>query len=153
MAGPGTHVAWRTSAGRPVCVLVCDGSCVGHLVDARRMQRLDLTGDGVCTERPDALAVEEPLTLRVDSLVVTTTMRTPGHDLDLALGWLVAEGCIRRPDDVLTAIACDANTVDVSLAGGVTPPRVRLTTTSSACGICGSDAVEDVLGRTSRRPT
>ena len=132
---------------------MCDGRHVGHLVDARRIQRLDLTGDGVCTERPDALAVEEPLTLRVDSVVVTTTMRTPGHDLDLALGWLVAEGCVRRPGDVSTAIACDANTVDVSLAPGVTPPRARLTMTSSACGVCGSDAVEDVLARTAPRST
>lgn len=129
---------------------MCDGRWVGHLVDARRIRRLDLTGDGVCTERPDALAVEEPLTLRVDSVVVTTTMRTPGHDLDLALGWLVAEGCVRHPGDVLTAIACDANTVDVSLGAGVAPPRPRLTMTSSACGVCGSDAVDDVLMRTSR---
>ncbi len=80
-------------------------------------------------------------------------MRTPGHDLDLALGWLVAEGCVRRPDEVSTAIACDANTVDVSLAPGVSPPRVRLTMTSSACGVCGSDAVEDVLARTAPRST
>jgi FdhD protein len=120
---------------------------VGVLVDGRRIRRLDVSGDGSATDRPDALAVEEPLTVRVDGTVVTTTMRTPGHDLDLALGWLVAEGSVRRPADVVTAIACDASTVDVSLAPGVTAPRVRLTVTSSACGVCGSDAVEGVLAR------
>jgi FdhD protein len=120
---------------------------VGHLVDGRRIRHLDLSGAGTSTERPDALAVEEPLTLRVDGTVVTTTMRTPGHDLDLALGWLVAEGSVRRSADVVTAIACDASTVDVSLAPGVTPPRARLTVTSSACGVCGSDTIEDVLRR------
>jgi FdhD protein len=120
---------------------------VGQLVDGRRIRRLDVSGDGTATDRPDALAVEEPLTLRVDGVVVTTTMRTPGQDLDLALGWLVAEGSVRRSADVVTAIACDPNTVDVSLASGVTPPRPRLTITSSACGVCGSEAVDDVLAR------
>jgi FdhD protein len=120
---------------------------MGHLVDGRRIRRIDVSGDGSSTDRPDALAVEEPLTLRVNGVVVTTTMRTPGHDLDLALGWLVAEGSVRRSADVVTAIACDDNTVDVALAQGVTPPRVRLTVTSSACGVCGADAVDDVLGR------
>jgi FdhD protein len=119
-------------------------------VDGRRIRRVDVSGDGTSTDRPDALAVEEPLTLRVDGVVVATTMRTPGHDLDLALGWLVAEGSVRRSEDVLTAIACDASTVDVSLAPEATTPRPRLTVTSSACGICGSDAVGDVLARLPR---
>lgn len=126
---------------------MCERCGVGVLVDGRRITRIDVAGAGTSVERPEALAVEEPLTLRVDGTVVTTTMRTPGHDLDLALGWLVAEGSVRRADDVVTAIACDANTVDVSLSPGVTPPRARLTTTSSACGVCGSDAVADVLSR------
>jgi FdhD protein len=120
---------------------------VGQLVDSRRITRLDVSGDGARSERPDVLAVEAPLTLRVGGEVVTTTMRTPGQDLDLALGWLVGEGCLRRPGDVVTAVACDADTVDVALAPGVTAPRKRLTLTSSACGICGSDAVDEVLAR------
>jgi len=126
---------------------VCERRDVGQLVDSRRITRLDVSGAGARTERPDVLAVEEPLTLRVGGEVVTTTMRTPGQDLDLALGWLVAEGCVRRPDDVVTAVACDADTVDVTLAVGVVAPRPRLSLTSSACGICGSDAVDEVLAR------
>ena len=126
---------------------MCERRGVGQLVDSRRITRLDVSGEGVRTERPDVLAVEEPLTLRVGGEVVTTTMRTPGQDIDLGLGWLVAEGCVRLPDDVVTAVACDTDTVDVTLAVGVTAPRKRLSLTSSACGICGSDAIDEVLAR------
>ena len=116
-------------------------------MDSRRVTRVDASGPIRSVERPDTLAVEAPLTLRVGGDVVTTTMRTPGHDLDLALGWLVAEGAVRHPEDVVTAVACDASTVEVTLAPGVAPPRPRLVLTSSACGVCGSDAVDDVAGR------
>jgi FdhD protein len=74
-------------------------------------------------------------------------MRTPGHDLDLALGWLVSEGVVREPAHVVDAVACDADTVDVRLADGVAPPAPRLGSTSSACGICGSDSIAEVLTR------
>src|SRR5438045_1191055 len=104
---------------------------MGHLVGTRRIGHIDLSGATTFAERPDALAVEEPLTIRVGGTVVTTTMRTPGHDIDLALGFLVAEGSIRRPEDVRQAVACDASTIDVLLAEGVAAPRPRLTVTSS----------------------
>src|SRR5512141_582182 len=87
-------------------------------------------GPGGRTSRPDTLAVEEPLELRVNGEPYTVTMRTPGHDLDLALGFLVAEGVVRHPEQVRSAIHCpdaarDAdgrptnNVVDVTLAPGV----------------------------------
>ncbi len=96
---------------------------------------------------PDQVAVEEPLTLRIASVTVATTMRTPGHDLDLALGWLVAEGVVRRPQDVVDAYSCDPDTVEVRLANGVRPPAARLGATTSACGICGADSIAEVLAR------
>lgn len=117
---------------------------MGRLVDRRRMTRVR---DGVVTEVVDQLAVEEPLTIRVNGVDTATTMRTPGHDIELALGWLVAEGVARKPEDIVGAIACDENTVEVRLAASLTPPAPRLTMTSSACGICGADSIAEVVGR------
>jgi FdhD protein len=115
--------------------------------------------DGRWAVRPDMLAVEEPLEIRVDDVPFTVTMRTPGHDLDLALGFLVAEGTLSRPEDVVSARHCpdaarDAdgrkthNVVTVDLAPGVPPPAaVRHRLVSSACGICGSASIEAVRTR------
>jgi FdhD protein len=120
---------------------------MGRLVDRRRITRVR---DGVTTEIADHLAVEEPLTVRVNGVDITTTMRTPGHDIELALGWLVSEGSAKRPSDVVGAIACDENTVEVRLAADVAAPVARLTMTSSACGICGTDSIDDVVARRGR---
>ena len=103
--------------------------------------------DGVATEVVDQLAVEEPLTIRVNGVDTATTMRTPGHDIELALGWLVSEGTVHAPRDVVGAIACDENTVEVRLASRLIPPAPRLTMTSSACGICGTDSITEVVAR------
>ncbi|MDH4159380.1 MAG: formate dehydrogenase accessory sulfurtransferase FdhD [Actinomycetota bacterium] len=115
--------------------------------------------DGVVDERVDSLAVESPLTVRlgsadqVDQLAaVLTTMRTPGHDIDLALGWLVAEGVLLAPEDVTEARECrrlddDGNvgeTVEVRLRTD-RRPRERLSWASSACGACGTIAIESVV--------
>jgi FdhD protein len=127
---------------------------MGHLVDRRRVLRIRGAGtDAVSAqEQPDQLAVEAPLTLKFRGETVATTMRTPGHDLELALGWLVAEGVARRPGDVLEATSCDPDTVQFRLAPGVTPPRARLGATSSACGVCGSDTIDEVLARRGPAP-
>jgi FdhD protein len=109
--------------------------------------------------RPDTLAVEEPLEIRVDGAPFTVTMRTPGHDLELALGFLVAEGVIRGGDQVRSAVHCpdaarDAdgrpthNVVDVTLAPGVpAPARERQRQVSSSCGICGTESIDAVRTR------
>lgn len=114
-----------------------------------------VTGDRR-VRRPDTLAVEEPLEIRVDGEAFTVTMRTPGHDLDLALGFLVAEGVLRHPDQVRSAVHCpdtarDAdgrpthNVVDVALAPGVAAPMAsRRRQVSSACGICGTESIDAV---------
>jgi FdhD protein len=127
---------------------------MGHLVDRRRVLRIRGAGTDAASgqEQPDQLAVEAPLTLKVGGETVATTMRTPGHDLELALGWLVAEGVARRPGDVLEATSCDADTVQLRLALGVIAPRARLGATSSACGVCGSDTIDEVLARRGPAP-
>src|SRR5436305_10401905 len=76
---------------------------VGRVTVRRRVTRVDATR---VVDRPDTLAVEEPLEIRVDGRAMTVTMRTPGHDLDLAIGFLVTEGLVRSPSDVTAATNC-----------------------------------------------
>ncbi len=101
-------------------------------------------------EQGDAIAVEAPLTLVNDGEVLVTTMRTPGHDLELAAGWLVAESDVQEHSDITTLAALSASaddttdTVRISLAPGVEGPRPRAFVTSSACGICSADVIAGV---------
>ena len=100
-----------------------------------------LHGDGT-SSAPDDLAVEAPLTLSLDDEVLAVLMRTPGHDLELAAGWLVAESDVRRPDDIAGMQASrEGDAVRVSLRDGVTPPRSRAFVTSAACGVCSADVI------------
>ena len=93
-------------------------------------------------EERDELAVEEPLEIRVNGRAVAVTMRTPGHDEELALGFLVSEGV--RPANARPAADLAANTIDVT-AGDFDPARVeRNFYTSSSCGVCGKGALEAV---------
>jgi FdhD protein len=90
----------------------------------------------------DVVAVEEPLEIRIGGEPVAVTMRTPGHDEELALGFCLSEGlapsAARVPDDLA------ANTVDVE-AAGFDPERLkRHFYTSSSCGVCGKGAIEAV---------
>ena len=91
----------------------------------------------------DAVAIEEPLEIRVGGEPVAVTMRTPGHDDELALGFLYGERLIDRPWDLGLTDDLAANTVDVK--GTLCRPvdRRRFYTTSS-CGVCGKGAVEEV---------
>jgi FdhD protein len=94
------------------------------------------------TETEDVVAVEEPLEIRIGGEPVAVTMRTPGHDEELALGFCITEGlaptAARIPDDLA------ANTVDVE-ATGFDPERMRRNFyTSSSCGVCGKGAIEAV---------
>jgi FdhD protein len=121
--------------------------------DGRRVSRYT---DGEFAQRPDVLAVEEPLEIRIGQSPLTVTMRTPGDDIDLALGWLVAEGAIHRPDDVISVRERSqampdgppARSVEIDLAPGVVAPRARAFLTSSACGVCGADAIATIHART-----
>ncbi|HEX6917245.1 MAG TPA: formate dehydrogenase accessory sulfurtransferase FdhD [Phycicoccus sp.] len=124
--------------------------------------RVDL-GHAARTERVDTVAVEEPLEVRVGSEVVTTTMRTPGDDFDLALGHLLTEGMIGSAGDVATMMHCTDvgpdgsptfNVVEATLGPGVgllRPARERTEAMTSACGVCGSASV-DAVRTTSRFP-
>ena len=92
---------------------------------------------------PDEIAVEEPLEIRVDGRSIAVTMRTPGHDDELAVGFLRSEGIAAvsaRPTADLAA-----NVVDVEVDGDVDFERLaRNFYTSSSCGVCGKGALEAV---------
>jgi FdhD protein len=108
----------------------------------------------------DAVAVEEPLEIRVDGEPVATTMRTPGADADLALGFLFAEGIVTGRADVASVAHCGrpgdegyGNVVDVVSAAGMRldPERLldghRVAPISSACGVCGRRSIEALAAR------
>lgn len=134
---------------------------MGRVTARRPIVRLSPTGE---RRRPDTLAVEEPLELRVNGSALTVTMRTPGDDVDLAHGFLLTEGVIRSRDDVDTARYCAGATVDgentynvldVTLAPGVAPPDASVTRnfyTTSSCGVCGKAALDAVKLATRHPP-
>ncbi|MGC9666893.1 formate dehydrogenase accessory sulfurtransferase FdhD [Planosporangium sp. 12N6] len=126
--------------------------------------RIDLASTNPTVRRaPDHVAAEEPLEIRVGPAgpakrsPLAVTMRTPGDDLDLAIGFLLTEGIIGSAEDVYTAQLCagdDApntyNVVDVVLSPGVDPPATDPTRnfyTTSSCGICGKASIDAVRTR------
>jgi FdhD protein len=93
--------------------------------------------------REDEVAVEEPLEIRVDGRPLTITMRTPGNDEELALGFLYGEGLIDGPHDAGPTEDFANNTVEVG--GPLTrDPGERRFYTTSSCGVCGKGALEEV---------
>jgi FdhD protein len=99
---------------------------------------------------PDELAVEAPLTLSLGDDVLAVLMRTPGHDLELAAGWLVAESAVRAADDVARMRESrEADGVRITLRPGVAPPRSRAFVTSASCGVCSADLIDMLPPRTS----
>jgi FdhD protein len=91
----------------------------------------------------DEVAIEEPLEIRIDGAPLAVTMRTPGNDEELALGFLVGEGLIDAVREAGPAADLAANTVEV--AGPLLrEPTARSFYTTSSCGVCGKGALEEV---------
>ena len=115
-------------------------------------------------ERTDTLVVEEPLELRTDGKALAVTMRTPGHDVELAHGFLLTEGVIASGADIASARYCDGvddegantyNVLDLTLAQGVAPPETgveRNFYTTSSCGVCGKGSLDAIRLRTKHSP-
>lgn len=103
---------------------------------------------------PDQVATEEPLEIRVNGKSISVTMRTPGHDKELAAGFLYTEGIIHSPKDITEIVGCqnpksdlDENTINVFLWKGAAFNPSQLTRhfyTSSSCGVCGKASMEAV---------
>src|SRR3954463_12768358 len=104
---------------------------------------IHLTARIVREGREDRGAIEEPLEIRVDGEPLSVTMRTPGNDEELALGFLYGEGLIDGPHEVGLSEDLAANVVEVSGPLLRDPGRRRFYTTSS-CGVCGKGALEEV---------
>ena len=68
--------------------------------------RISRSAGGTLEAREDRVTVEEPLEIRVGAETLAVTMRTPGHDFELAAGWLVAEGVIKRPEEIVRFEHC-----------------------------------------------
>ena len=115
---------------------------------------------GAHSRRPDTVAAEEPLEIRVAGAPLTVTMRTPGADFDLVHGFLLTEGLVAGAEEIGGLRYCDSvdaegrntyNVVDVELAPGVPPPAPGLERTfftSSACGVCGKASIDALRTRT-----
>jgi FdhD protein len=119
--------------------------------------KINLDAGGEPRRRPDELAAEEPLEIRVRKSPLAVTMRTPGQDIDLAMGFLLGEGIIGSPDDVVTAQLCAGtdtpntyNVVEIVLGADVPPPVTdpsRNFYTTSSCGVCGKASIDAVRTR------
>jgi FdhD protein len=112
---------------------------------------------GRAEARSDAVAVEEPLEIRISGDPLLVTMRTPGHDHELCAGLLLAEGLIETVADLTGITHCGrpgdegyGNTIDATLAPGVVIDESRFearrgTIVSASCGVCGRRAIDDLL--------
>ncbi|MFI5122064.1 MAG: formate dehydrogenase accessory sulfurtransferase FdhD [Vicinamibacteria bacterium] len=114
--------------------------------EARRMlTRIERDG------QPDQVAIEEPLEIRVDGKPLAVTMRTPGHDEELALGFLHGEGLVDGPRRAGPTEDLAGNVVEVVGPLAREPERRHFYVTSS-CGVCGKGALEEVASHAPRLP-
>jgi FdhD protein len=125
---------------------------------AVRSQRILRFEAGVFAAREDRVSVEEPLEIRVGATTLAVTMRTPGHDFELAAGWLLAEGVVHRCEEIVRIEHCrqvrspeeEGNIVLVHTtepAGAHVDRARRLSVTSSSCGLCGKGTIESIRGQ------
>lgn len=126
---------------------------MGRVTQRRKASHITVDG---AVSRPETLAVEEPLELRLNGSALTVTMRTPGSDIELAQGFLLTEGVIGHRDDIARVEYCRGtgddglntyNVLDVTLAPGVPMPDVDVTRnfyTTSSCGVCGKGSIDAV---------
>jgi FdhD protein len=103
--------------------------------------------DGSLEYLRDDLTIEEPLEIRIGRKTLATTMRTPGHDDELAAGFLVSEAIVRDRSAIAKISADGGNRVIVSLAEGVKlklSSAQRFGTISSSCGLCGKTSIDEI---------
>jgi FdhD protein len=130
---------------------------MARTMNRRPVVKINLDAAAEPRRRPDDLAAEEPLEIRIRRTPLAVTMRTPGQDIDLAMGFLLTEGVIGTAADVVTAQLCAGtdtpntyNVVDVVLGDDVPPPETdpsRNFYTTSSCGVCGKASIDAVRTR------
>ena len=134
---------------------------------ARASRSVDLTQvtewhDGIATRKDDFLAAEEPLEIRIGENPLSVTMRTPGHDVELAAGFLFTEGLVQRREQIvaLESVTGDndgkrGNVVRAELSSEALPDFEKLRRhffAASSCGICGKASIDAVRSRLLRIP-
>src|SRR6185437_13272621 len=103
--------------------------------------------DGSLEYLRDVLTIEEPLEIQIGGKTLATTMRTPGHDDELAAGFLVSEAIVRDRTAIVKISRDGDNTVMVDLVG---VPKLKLSsaqrfgTISSSCGLCGKTSIDEI---------
>jgi FdhD protein len=132
---------------------------MGRITARKRVTRIILgenPADTTLSRREDVLAVEEPLEIRVGGTSLSITMRTPGHDFDLATGFLISEGVVAHTGEIAAIRYCAGvteegentfNVLDVTLAKGVAAPDPSLERNfymTSSCGLCGKASIDAV---------
>ncbi|MFJ2145573.1 sulfurtransferase FdhD [Arthrobacter sp. MYb214] len=135
---------------------------MGRKIVRRRVVRATLEGSRV---REEKLAGEEPLEIRFGHTSYTTSMRTPGDDFDMVTGFLVGEGIISAPEHLASLRYCAGtdeagnqtyNVIEVQLGAGAKHPDLlaaRNVVTSSACGICGTNSIDEVRKKAAFAPS
>ena len=127
-----------------------------HATDPRPVRRVSaVTASGAISQEDfDPVVVEAPLSIAVGGEILATTMRTPGHDEDLAVGWLASETDLSARTDVISitregaaasrslGIEDAVDTVQLEVEASVEVPRARAYLTSSSCGICSAEVIE-----------
>ena len=132
---------------------------MGRITARKRITRItlgDRPGETTVSRREDVLAVEEPLEIRVGGESLSITMRTPGHDFELAAGFLISEGIVAHAADIAAIRYCAGvnddgentfNVLDVTLGRGVAAPDAshqRNVYMTSSCGLCGKASIDAV---------
>ena len=127
------------------------------MTDSSKLFSIKKSSSGSVSSVDDFVAIEEPLEIRVEEKNVAIVMRTPGHDRELAAGFLLSEGIIKSRHDVFEISECESlntngsgkgNFVSVLLSKGVKFEFEDLTRhvfTSSSCGVCGKATIESVM--------
>ena len=128
----------------------------------RKSRSVDLTqvfewDDGKLRRKDDYLAAEEPLEIRVGSEPLSVTMRTPGHDRELAAGFLFTEGLIQRREQIVKLESSEpqdgtnrGNVIQAELAPDAAPDFVKMKRhffAASSCGICGKASIDSIRSR------
>ncbi len=150
----------RRASRHALTAAPCEADRVPRVTCRTPSVRVEMAMEGVrVIRRPDTVTVEEPLQIRLGGRPLSVTMRTPGADFDLVIGFLLTEGLIGAAADVATLMHCqDAgedgaptyNVVDVVLRPDLALAKVSLEryfASTSACGVCGKASIEDVRVR------
>jgi FdhD protein len=114
-------------------------------IDSQKIIRRKQDGD--LEYLPDDLTIEEPLEICIGRKTLATTMRTPGHDEELAVGFLVSEAIVREREEIANISSDRDNRVTIDLKGGVKlklNSTKRFGTISSSCGLCGKTSIDAI---------